>query len=358
MNNNKLKICVYAISKNESKFVERFYESSKDADVILLADTGSTDNTVELARNCGMTVHEISVVPWRFDTARNAALCLIPKDVDVCISLDLDEELQPGWREEIERVWKNGETNRLRYKYDWSNGVVFFYEKIHARNGYTWENMCHEVVVTDLRVTDVWAHTDMLLVVHKPDPTKSRGHYLDLLKTDVTHNPTNARNAFYYARELSFNRKWQDAIDACERYLNLPKATWVNERCYARRVQGRSYDELGQGQEALNAFRKACFEAPNTREPWVDLANSCYTKRMWNECYYAATQALTITHKELVYTVDPEVWGYKPYDLAALAAWNLNIKEKAIEYGQLAVDAASDDDRLKNNLAYYLGTNK
>lgn len=45
-----MKIAVYAISKNEEQFVERFCNSAKDADLILIADTGSTDGTVEKAR--------------------------------------------------------------------------------------------------------------------------------------------------------------------------------------------------------------------------------------------------------------------------------------------------------------------
>ena len=38
-----LKIAVYAISKNEEQFVKRFCVSAKDADLILIADTGSED---------------------------------------------------------------------------------------------------------------------------------------------------------------------------------------------------------------------------------------------------------------------------------------------------------------------------
>jgi glycosyltransferase involved in cell wall biosynthesis len=71
-----MKIAVYTISKNEEKHVERWYNSTKEADFHLLADTGSTDGTVELARSLGITVHEISVVPFRFDDARNASLAL------------------------------------------------------------------------------------------------------------------------------------------------------------------------------------------------------------------------------------------------------------------------------------------
>ena len=42
----KQKIAVYAICKNEEQFVDRWYEAVKDADVIVVVDTGSTDNTV------------------------------------------------------------------------------------------------------------------------------------------------------------------------------------------------------------------------------------------------------------------------------------------------------------------------
>ena len=42
-----VKVCVYAICKNEEKFVDRWYESIKEADKIVVLDTGSTDNTVQ-----------------------------------------------------------------------------------------------------------------------------------------------------------------------------------------------------------------------------------------------------------------------------------------------------------------------
>ena len=41
------KICVYAIAKNEIKFVDRFFNSVKEADYVCVLDTGSTDGTFE-----------------------------------------------------------------------------------------------------------------------------------------------------------------------------------------------------------------------------------------------------------------------------------------------------------------------
>jgi glycosyltransferase involved in cell wall biosynthesis len=345
-----MKIAVYAISKNEEQFVKRFCESAKEADVVLIADTGSTDNTVQLAKECGAQVYTIGINPWRFDKARDTALALVPMDVDVCVSLDLDEELQPGWRQEIERVWKE-ETTRLRYKFDWGAGIAFFYEKIHHRKGYHWHHPCHEYPVPDVRTKEVWAQTDMLLVIHKPDPTKSRGQYLDLLLLAVTEDPRCPRNAFYYARELTFYRKWQEAVDALNKYLAMPEATWPNERCYAMRLLGKSYDEMGW--DGLVWHRRACAEAPNTREPWCDLAMACYRKGLWEECYAAASNALKIKNKEAVYTMDPTVWGALPHDLLAIAAHHLGMKEKAIEQGEIALKLEPQNERFIANLAYY-----
>jgi glycosyltransferase involved in cell wall biosynthesis len=345
-----VKICVYAISKNEEKFAARFCEAAKEADLIFVADTGSTDNTRPFLRHAKATVREISISPWRFDDARNAALAMLPDDIDVCVSLDLDEVLQPGWRQEIERVWTPG-TTRLRYGFDWGCGIVFKYEKIHARHGYRWHHPCHEYPVAD-RIVEKYASTDMLMVIHKPDSSKSRGQYLDLLRVSIEEDPHCPHNAFYYARELSFNGKWQEAIDQAKRYLELPRATWVHERCYAMRVISRCCQELGDWGASLSWLRKATSEAPDSREPWAELAMACYRCSRWAEGFGAAMTCLGITNRELVYTADPEVWGHLPHDLASIAAWNLGLYEVACEQAMKAVELAPDDLRLRRNLEY------
>ena len=346
-----MKIAVYAISKNEAHFVERFCASAKDADYILIADTGSTDGTADVATLNGAVVHDICISPWRFDVARNVALALLPPDIDVCISLDLDEILQPGWREEIERVWTEG-TTRLRYMFDWGCGISFYYEKIHARKGYLWHHPCHEYPVPDGRITEVWAQTDFLIAVHKPDPTKSRGQYMDLLELSVKEDPACPRNAFYYARELSFNARWQESIDACKTYLALPRATWMNERCYAYRVMGRCYSELGQPREAEKAFHAAAGEAPDTREPWCELAMLAFRECRWEECFAFSMRALRIRDRLKVYTCDPAVWGSQAHDLASISAWHLGMTDICVEQAKIAVNLEPENERLKANLDF------
>ena len=49
-----MKVYVYAICKNESKFALRWMKSMSEADGVYVLDTGSEDNTVELLRGEGV----------------------------------------------------------------------------------------------------------------------------------------------------------------------------------------------------------------------------------------------------------------------------------------------------------------
>jgi glycosyltransferase involved in cell wall biosynthesis len=349
-----LKIAVYAIAKNEAQFVERFCEAARDADAIVIADTGSTDETAELAVRCGALVHTISVRPWRFDVARNAALALVPADIDVCVSVDLDEVLEPGWREEIERLWQLGETTRMRYPFDCGQGLIFQNEKIHSRHGYRWAYLCHEYITADKRITEAWVDTDKLLMKHLPDPTKSRGQYLDMLKAARDEDTNCERSAFYYARELYYHAQHQECVDAFAHYLAMPSAKWPNNRSFAYRTRGRCYWQLGEQAKAEKEFQLASLEEPNTREPWCELSVLCYRQGRWAESFAYAMRALAITIKVITFSSDPAVWGAQPHDHAAIAAYRLGMKSVAIEQGQLALALAPDDERLKTNLKFYM----
>ena len=349
-----MKICVYAIAKDEARHVRRFCESAAGADCIVIADTGSTDDTVEIARDCGATVHAIAISPWRFDHARNAALALVPADVDVCVSLDLDEALEPGWREAVEASWAEG-TTRLRHRFDFGGGHIYEAMRVHSRHGYSWKFRCHEFQVPDVGLTEVLAQTDRVLMRHLKDPLKDRSQYMDMLSLAVAEDPQCARSAYYYARELYYEGKWADAIAAFERYLNLPGATWAAERCYARRAIGECYDMLGRRSEAESAYLMACAEASHTRDPWLTLAGHYHRHAMWPECYGAAMRLFGITERNYDYTALPACWSFEPHDLAALSAWHIGLTKAAIYHGHKAVSLAPDNARLADNLKWYLG---
>ena len=109
-----MKICVYAIAKNEENYVKKWYKSMSEADDIYVLDTGSTDNTVSLLKEMGCHVQVKKVEPWRFDVARNLSLKLVPSDCDICVCTDLDEVFVPGWRKILEEAWQK-DTTRCQY---------------------------------------------------------------------------------------------------------------------------------------------------------------------------------------------------------------------------------------------------
>ena len=348
--NKKLKIAVYGISKNESKFVERFCESAKLADHILIADTGSEDDTVEKARKCGAVVHEISVSPWRFDAARQTALALLPNDIDVCVSLDLDEVLNEGWREEIEKMW-TGNTNRLQHMFDNNDGLVFAVSRIHGRHGFSWKYPCHEYIIVDPRVEEHLGVSVFNMMTHMPDSNKSRGLYLPMLEMAIKENPSCSRSQFYYARELLFYKRYSDCIDAFEKYLKMPGAFWHVERSYAYRVIGSCYEMLGK--DGTPWFYKSLGEDPCAREPWMELSLRHYKKLEWPLCYLNAKRAIEQKERYAWHTADPKCWGWAPHDLIAVAAHHLGLKEEAIKHGAIALEYEPDNERLATNLAFY-----
>ena len=357
MVDKRLKICVYAIAKNEAQHVKRFCDSATGADYIVIADTGSEDDTVQIARDCGANVYSITVTPWRFDTARNAALALVPADVDVCVSLDLDEVLEPGWREEIERVWTDGVT-KMRHRFDFTQGHIYNAERIHARHGYYWKYPCHEFQVPDTRIVEQYANSDMIIMSHLPDKGKSRGQYMDMLEMAIKEDPNCTRSIFYYARELYYYSRWSEAIPQFEKYLKQPNATWNAERCYSLRIIGECYDNMGDKRNAEVYYLKACSEYPEVRDPWLSLARYYYRQTNWSECHGAINRLFRIPNRNYEYVALPESWSYEPHDLAALAAWNLGLKDQAIEHGTIALGKSPDDERLATNLEWYLGARR
>ena len=348
-----VKIWVYAIAKNEEQFCERFMASCAGADGVSILDTGSTDGTVEQLRELGAHVEIREIAPWRFDTARNESLKLVPEDVDVCICLDLDEVLAPGWHEALEAAWTPG-TTRGRYLYVWSHdanggdGVTFYADKIHARHGYHWRCPVHEV--PEAEGTETQTIIPDLRIDHWPDSRKSRASYLPLLELAVSEDPANDRNMHYLGREYYFHRQWGRAIETLMRHLAMPSATWRAERAASMRYIARCCAALGDGLSAVHWLERAAQEAPTQREAPYELAMYYYGKEQWAECLYWARKTLAITQRDNNYMTDPAAWGAEPYDLAAIAAWHLKEYGLSVYMAAWAVKLAPEDERLRNNL--------
>lgn len=353
----KYKICVYAICKNEEKFVKRFVESVKDADGIYVLDTGSTDNSVSLLMESGVFVKQEIINPFRFDVARNKSLELVPEDCDICICMDLDEVILPGWREKLESIWTENMT-RLSYPFNWSLDefgkplISFYSEKIHSRHDYKWTHPVHEILTFVGENHEIRLTTNDITINHYPDPTKSRGSYLSLLELSVEEDPEDDRNMHYLGREYMYYKKYGEAIKTFHKHLNLKRATWIDERCASMRFMGRCYYQLGFVEEAKMWFEKAIKEAPHLRDPLVERAMISYDEKNYKEVIYYLEKALEIKEHQKTYINEVFSWNQTPYDLLSIAYYYEKNYTKAKEACKKAIELNPKDERLKNNLSF------
>ena len=349
-----MRIYVYAIAKDEEEFAGRWMASMAEADGVYVLDTGSTDGTVEKLRDLGAHVTRETVVPWRFDSARNRSMELVPEDADILVCTDLDEVLLPGWRAALETAWRPDCTT-ARYEYVWSfgpdgsDGVKYLYEKVHRPGACRWTHPVHEVLAYS--VPKVCCDVPGMRLEHHPDPRKSRGEYLRLLELSVAEDPQDDRNRHYLGREYMFRGRWDDAIRTLREHLALPGARWEPERAASMRFIARCLREKGDDGGAELWLLRAAFEAPDRREALVDLARLMYDEGRWRECERYCRRALAIRERDLSYTTEPEAWGALPWDLLSLACWRQGEREWAVNCARQALALEPENARIRRNLA-------
>ncbi len=352
---NKYKVYVYAISKNEEKFVKRWVESMKEADDIYVLDTGSTDNTVNMLKELNVNVKQMIIDPWRFDKARNESLKLVPNDADICICTDLDEVFEKGWRKKLETIWKPN-TTRLAYNYNWkldkkgNPEVNFYIEKIHKRECYIWKHPVHEVLYYVGCDKENKITTDEITLNHYPDEKKSRSSYLPLLELSVKGDPENDRNMHYLGREYMYYQKWNEAIDTLIKHLSLKSATWKDERCASQRFIARCYQKLNRIEEARMWLDKAIKEAPYLRDPYIERAILEYNEQNYIDVEKYCLLALKITKHTKSYINEIFSWNNTVYDLLSISSYYLEKYEDAVKYAKIALKMENDNERIKNNL--------
>lgn len=342
-----MKVAVYCIAKNEEKHVKRWYESSKEADYHVIADTGSEDNTVQIAKELGIKVVDVRVIPFRFDDARNASLAAIPEDADYCIALDMDEMMQPGWREQLEIAFAEG-IDRPQYRFitDWTPegdpAVEFHGFRIHRRKGVRWIYPIHEVPTvydgTDTRKLYPFE------IHHRPDKSKSRGQYLPLLEQAVRENP-DSRTLYYLGREYFYHQMYPNCAEVLKKYLE--KSIFKAERGYAMRMLAKCEPE--QAEEWLIKST----EEYQSRESVLALANHYYTNKQWKECNTVAKIALKIMTKPSEFLSEGWAWTHMADDLIAVSAWQLGDYKEAYKHGKKAVEISPEEERLVTNLNFY-----
>lgn len=350
MVNQMPNIAVYAIAKNEADHVYRWYNSVKEADHIIVLDTGSTDSTVaKLNKYANVTVEEVSLQPFRFDVARQMALNLVP---DGCFALyiDLDEVMSDGWYDKLQAVlsankFADAVNIQLIFEKEGDKPVVSYNRMaLHDPKKFVWRYPVHEVLQATQEVIVVDSDVE---VHHLPDNMKERD-YLPLLYIGAMEQDDGRAN-MYLGRELVYLQRWAEAIPYILRAIERETSNYSTSEAY--NWLGQCYEATGQSTEARLAYIYAAWSAPDARESWAPSVTYFWrTGDVWASLS-ALHQMLLVENMPKQGLIRNESYYREwPYHMLAVIHHRLGNTELAIENIDKAYQLAPQNHALIQDL--------
>jgi glycosyltransferase involved in cell wall biosynthesis len=112
----KLPISVFIVAKNEEKHIRKTLNSVVDFDEVILVDSGSTDNTLSIAEEFGVTVY---TQEWQgYAKQKQYAMNLCKHDW--VLNLDGDEAINPSLVAAFKDIIENDRGDAVRF---WRNDI-------------------------------------------------------------------------------------------------------------------------------------------------------------------------------------------------------------------------------------------
>lgn len=355
--NKDWKICIYAICKNELKFVDQWFNSMMEADYICVLDTGSTDGTYEKLLEWQKKYPNKIIIdqkvysPWRFDTPRNDSMLLAPKDTDIFWCTDFDELLVSGWSKQLRAAWKDNSTRGI-YLYSWSHtdtgepAKVFWYDKVHNKD-YHWEFPVHETLMYNKNLPErmVKISNDILLH-HYQEEKGSRSSYLSLLQLRLQENPKDNYGKMYLMQEYFAQQKYEDCINFIKE--NLLKNLFEEEDLLFRPASyfflGACYYMLHDYNKTVTSYKMGIASFPQYRDNYMALVGLYLDNNNYNEAYDTLKEMQENTIRFNSWLERDYSWSYLPYLFFARCFRNFGLLNTAADYALLAYTINPSDE--------------
>lgn len=349
---SKPSITLACIMKNEEENIPRLLDSVKDCfDEIHLTDTGSTDNSIEVAKKHGAIVHNFT---WcdDFAAARNASFDKVKTDYVMWLDLDDVLENREGFLNFRNDVMGLSDYWIATYHYasDASGKAVcsFARERVFKTSKqFRWKYFVHEGIMPNsangpikMDFSPVWAVRHMRT---EADLLKDRSRNLKLFESRVD---LDARMLFYYGKELFEAGQADAAIE------QLSKAIARNDLEMHDRILGMQYICFAYVQKekydlALQMATQGTILVPNRAE-FHALVGDCFVKmgRLVDAVpAYNAAKACRIgtpqSYSEVIFNHEEMYTSYPRNQLAKIHA---NIGE--FEFAEK--EASESADKYKN----------
>lgn len=289
-------LSVSMIVKNEEILLGKCLESVKEADEIVIVDTGSTDSTGEIARRY-TSKYIVGEYLWNdnFAEARNFAISKCSGDW--ILTIDADEFLEEGGIEKIRNaiasagnfrtitcwiVAVNGKSKHVQPRVYKRDPKIFWIGAIH-----------NYLSLSEGNIQDIKIFYDYS-PAHAADPDRA----LRILKREVEKNPNSAREKYYLAREYYYRKDYITALYWYDQYLKI--ATWAPEIADAWLMKAYCLFQLYRGDEARDACIQAIKINTNFKEAiqfMAEISGPGNSKR-WKEFAKGATNEAVLFIRE------------------------------------------------------------
>lgn len=349
-------ISLCMIVKNEEETLARCLDSAAGvADEIIIVDTGSTDRTREIARRYTDQVFDFA---WADDFAAARNFSFSKATMEYCMWLDADDILLDADRENLIRLKAElpPETDvvMLRYHtaFDETGNPTFSYDReriVRNHAGFLWQGAVHEAITP--AGTVFYAE---IAVTHKKlrpgDPDRNLRIFERLLREGRRFTP---REQFYYARELYYHGRYQEADDAFTSFLE-DDGGWLENRIDACRLRAACRDQRGLGRQALlSLLESLAFDLP--RAPvCCDIGRHFFDRENYPAARYWYEQALLCPREEQSGAfIQPDCYGYIPCMQLCVCCYHMGEREKAIAYNEKAGEYKPHSEAVRQNRKFF-----
>ena len=272
-------ISLCMIMKNEEKNLPILLKSVEGMfDEICITDTGSTDNSVEVAKSLGA---KVSHFEWIRDFAAARNYSFEQASCDYVMWLDLDDHFLPEDRENFIN-WRNEAMSladywMARYVYashaDGTPACSFSRERVVKRElNNKWKYFIHEGIVPvpgqSVSYTPVWSVTHRRTV---EDIIVDKGRNLSIF--EAYKGELDARMQYYYAKELYEAGK---PMEAYGKFVTALKneSLELHDRILGHQYAGTSAFHCNQYAEAINLAHLGLQLSPQRAEFYNLIADS------------------------------------------------------------------------------------
>lgn len=345
-------ISLCMIVKNEEQTLERCLNSAKNfVDEIIVVDTGSTDGTVQIAKNFGCKVFYFE---WcdNFAAARNFAFS--KAKCNYILWLDADDVVPKQTANFLKRFKNNLTADCYMLKYNIAfvnNKPTFSYyrERIvkNCKNA-VWQGRVHECIAPFGKVEHL-----NYAIEHRKIKFTQNSRNLKIYKQIKKERQLSPREQYYYARELYDHKKYKAAICQFNKFINS-NLGWTENIIDALYLLADCYFQIGNWQQhMLSLFKTFNYDAPRAnvccKVGDYFLVNQNFdVAEYW---YMQATKCKDVTQKGGF--VQNMFYNYYPYLQLCVCSYKKGDINKAIYYNNLADKFYPNSYATKQNKLFF-----